>query len=56
MPLEEKGRLAGRDLDIDNERRERSIVFKLTIVAVVMKLMKLQSRVMTFETKHDMKS
>ena len=26
MPLEEKGRLAGRDLDIGNERRERSIV------------------------------
>jgi len=26
MLLEEKGRLAGRDLDIGNERRERSIV------------------------------
>jgi len=26
MPLEEKGRFAGRDLDIGNERRERSIV------------------------------
>ena len=26
MPLEEKGRLAGRDLDVGNERRERSIV------------------------------
>ena len=26
MPLEEKGRLAGRDLDMGNDRRERSIV------------------------------